>query len=453
VLCLTSMVCAVVSSAFGTATFDPMSEVLDDDDPARFLLEHAVKVRTIDPADDDFSDLRPMIDLIGDARVVSLGEQTHGDGAAFLAKARLIRFLHQEMGFDVLAWESGMYDCLLVERAFQRGENPRDAAARGIFPIWTSSEQVLPVLEYVAATRGTTRPLEIAGFDCQLTGPDTPRAILDHLADVNSRLDPPALSGADWERLERAVDALVRERQAVEPAALDAVTGELDRFADRLDSPQTGDTAGTSLDERSLLARTARNLAAFLKMAAEVASKGQSHESMMRAGAFREPAMAETLIWLANERFEGRKIIVWAASSHMSFNEHLVQMQDGLGLWQAIPGDWSPMGHAVREVLGDDLYTVMFIANHGTMGNVWSPPRPLARAPEGSLDAFCHRTGVPYLFVDLRSLPSLEGGAWLAEPLVARPRGYGEMRAPWPNVCDAMFFTAEMTPSTRLPEE
>lgn len=449
---LALIVCVVASIASGAAGPDPTCTLSDDDDRARFLLEHAVKVRTIDPADEDFSDLRPIIDLIGGARVVSLGEQTHGDGATFLAKARLIRFLHQEMGFDVLAWESGMYDCLLVEQAFRRGENPREAAARGIFPIWTLSKQVLPVLEYAAATRGTTRPLEIAGFDCQLTGPDTPQAILDHFTRLNGRLDPPALSDTDWETLVQVVNALVRDRQAVEPAALDAATGALGRIADRLDSPQPGDIARTSPDERSLLARTARNLAAFLKMAAEVASGGQSHESMMRAGAFREPAMAETLIWLANDRYEGRKIIVWAASSHMAFNEHLVQMRDGRGVWQAIPGDWNPMGHAVREALGDDLYTVMFIANHGMMGNVWSPPRPLVRAPDGSLDAVCHRTAVPYLFVDLRSLPGLEGGAWLAEPMVARPRGYGDMRAPWPSVCDAMFFTAEMTPSTRLPD-
>src|SRR2546421_4659909 len=80
-----------------------------------WLKDHALAVRSIDPADDDFSDLAPLRDLIGDARVVQLGEQSHGDGATFYAKARLIRFLHERMGFDVLAWESGMLDLRLAE--------------------------------------------------------------------------------------------------------------------------------------------------------------------------------------------------------------------------------------------------------------------------------------------------------------------------------------------------
>ncbi|MGH9894114.1 MAG: erythromycin esterase family protein, partial [bacterium] len=66
-------------------------------------------VRSIDPADEDFKDLEPLIKAIGSARVVQLGEPSHGAGSSFAAKARLIKFLHRRMGFDVVAWESGLY--------------------------------------------------------------------------------------------------------------------------------------------------------------------------------------------------------------------------------------------------------------------------------------------------------------------------------------------------------
>ena len=85
-----------------------------------WLREHAVEVRSIAPLDEDFSDLAPLAAAIGGARVVQLGEASHGDGASFDAKARLVRFLHQQMGFDALAWESGFFDLSLVEQALRQ---------------------------------------------------------------------------------------------------------------------------------------------------------------------------------------------------------------------------------------------------------------------------------------------------------------------------------------------
>lgn len=73
-----------------------------DTPPAEVLAQRAVAVRSIDPGDEDFADLQPIARALRNARIVLLGEATHGDGGTFLAKSRLIKFLHQELGFDVL---------------------------------------------------------------------------------------------------------------------------------------------------------------------------------------------------------------------------------------------------------------------------------------------------------------------------------------------------------------
>lgn len=61
---------------------------------------------TEDPASNDFTDLRPLAAKLGEARIVALGEPTHGTREAFQTKARLIEYLVAELGFSVFAMET-----------------------------------------------------------------------------------------------------------------------------------------------------------------------------------------------------------------------------------------------------------------------------------------------------------------------------------------------------------
>jgi erythromycin esterase len=76
-----------------------------------WLKQHVAPLRTIDPNDEDFADLEPIRQAIGDNRIVMISEQSHGDGATFYPRTRLNKILHQKCEFDVLAFESGLYDC------------------------------------------------------------------------------------------------------------------------------------------------------------------------------------------------------------------------------------------------------------------------------------------------------------------------------------------------------
>src|SRR5262249_3415992 len=61
-----------------------------------WLKKHVVPLHSIDPGDEDFSDLESIRKAIGEARIVYLSEPSHGDGSSFHARTRIIKFLHQK---------------------------------------------------------------------------------------------------------------------------------------------------------------------------------------------------------------------------------------------------------------------------------------------------------------------------------------------------------------------
>ena len=83
------------------------------------LPTHAV--RSINPTDTDFQDLEFLKAEIGPARVVMLGEPSHGEGNVFEAKVRLVRYLREQMGFTTVAFESGFYDLHRAQQALEAG--------------------------------------------------------------------------------------------------------------------------------------------------------------------------------------------------------------------------------------------------------------------------------------------------------------------------------------------
>ncbi len=64
------------------------ARAVETDPRIRSLSNHMLKLNSIDPEDDDFSDLLPLRELLKGVRIVLLGEAEHGDGADFLAKTR-----------------------------------------------------------------------------------------------------------------------------------------------------------------------------------------------------------------------------------------------------------------------------------------------------------------------------------------------------------------------------
>lgn len=408
-----------------------------------WLREHAVRPRSIDPADRDYADLEAFATAIGDARVVLLGEASHGDGATMSAKGRIVQFLHQRKNFDVLAWEAGFYECTKAGQALaaeaRAGESPPDDAAwKNVFAkalMWSHIDQIGPTMAYVHATQRTQKPIAVAGMAWYSYADST---LFDEVISCFNSVDP-ALPTRDqkfaltWGRTFLAnLNKYTLPKKTVHPpqfAHLDALIELLER-----------DPGGKFRNKHG------RRQIGFLRLALENLKGHLSYfqRPATRGGADDNPIGAQegrNVLFLAREYYPKRKLIVWAHSGHtMRGSSQIDELKARFKTAETIAA-----GQHIHEALGDAVYSVMFTAYAGTRRDWRNEERELPKPPPNSIEDLMHRAGLKLAFVDLSSLPP---GHWLRSRLVARPIAHSPMRADWSQVCDGLFFIDKMTPTT-----
>lgn len=427
-----------------------VSPVTDERSAVEWLRTNAASVRSVQFDDTNYADLQPLRAAIGNARVVMLGESTHGDGTAFRAKARLVRFLHEEMGFDVLAFEGGLYDMEQAWQQVRRGTPALAAVRESLFEIWTYSQEVQPLFEYVGQRATSARPLELAGFDSQFTGPlvsgGTGATFAATLEAYLASRGSPFINTPEWPAFRAVVDRIARQvYRRTRPDAAEResfafgmpwLTVELSRLQAASPSLESArwKQIGDALD--------AQGRAWFVYWEPV---RGTDYSTI------RDSSMARNLHWLATSAYPGRKIVVWAANAHIGNGVQRVLNPSGTApLYPAT--SFIPMGEIARRLLPGQVYSVGFVAGGGRTGPArvregeLSPPTTLAPPMVGSWEWLFLRTERPYLFLDL--VGNAPNGSWVRGPRIARPLGNVHALADWSTVFDGLFFVAQMEAAT-----
>ena len=373
----------------------------------RWLDGHTSTIRSFDPADTDFRDLEPFGRAIGNARIVMLGEQTHGEGNVFSLRARLVKYLHEAKGFDVLALESGMFD---VERIWERARGGRGIAPQApgnIFFMYSKTIEVRPLFAYLDAQRSTVRPMEFAGIDCQHTGglsqQELVRDLAEHLRKAGSALP----DSEPWPAFARLTGQLIR----------------MDRTP-----PAPADRAAWD----SVMAAAKKATEGFwARIVAGLENQGQRYWDN-RPDHTRSALMGENILWLAESRFPGKKIVVWAATPHLA---------RGGPSWPANAGS------VVTSRFGRDAYVVQFAGYQGSFVSYADlSTQPVPTPAENAVESHWHQRGVTMGFVDWRKLPPQAAGSTMTQYVW----GYNAPlpAAQWTALSDGTFFLDTITPVT-----
>jgi len=433
---------AFVLNAASAAIAPP---ALAQDPLAAWLAAHTVRVRTTDPADGNFSDLLPLAHAIGSARIVQLGEPSHGAGTAFAAKARLMKFLHQRLGFDVLIWESGLYDVALAQAGMEGGDDAITAARRGVFTLWSAAAEVAPLFTYIKASQHGPHPIEMSGFDMQVTADGTMERFAQDLRAFAGALPDPVLRQQASQLADQALAArsrLVATKFAGQPD-LDALIVAVKDLRTLIFGHRAGFDAVQGYIQTGFMDHAIQNMSADAQMRFDAARAPTDAGRESR----RDAANAENLRWLLEVKYSGRKAVIWAHDAHV-MNAYYAPDFHAVHL-EGQPGDMKTTGTFLAERYGKSLYTIGMTAFTGEEGfAVGGPATPVAPAPDGSLEARLHGLlqlsgGAPCAFVDLRA------SGRPAIPTARIPKFEANTVADIGRIYDGVFFIDQMHRATR----
>ncbi len=376
-------------------------------------------------AGDEFADLQFLKSVVGERRLVQLGESGHGVAQFDSAKVRLVKFFHEQMGFDVMAFESSLYECFAANTA----TSAIDMLLRSIFTVWATNE-VLPLFDYIRSTQLTEHPLILAGFDTQISSArgvaQRPAFFRRIVAAVDvDYADEVAAFDNDFVTRTRND----RSRDDASEAFYDRLETFLREHRDRLVEAFSGQP------DPVIAERTAHSMVRFIRqLRASAARPGDTGPE--GGGAIRDAGMADNLTALASDLYPDRKILIWAHNFHIRHaNESTASVQ-------------RTMGSFIVERFRPDLYTIGLYMNQGTAALNDRSIYIIRPASSGSMEWVMAGAGPSALFVDFLHQTPQPGNEWMFQPVATREWGLSSLSlVPRDQYDGVLFIDRVVSPS------
>jgi protein-L-isoaspartate(D-aspartate) O-methyltransferase len=332
-----------------------------------------------------------LAERIGDARVVLVGESTHGTHEFYRLRADLTRRLVQDHGFRIVAIEGDWPDAARIHR-WTRGENPgEDWRPFTRFPTWMwRNRETEAFAEWLREWNAAAAPEDRVGFH----GLDlysmhrSIEAVLDYLDERDpevaavARLRYGCLTPWETDPALYGRAAVTGRYRSCEGEAVAILTELLDR-------------------RMGFMERDGEPFLDALQNARLVVDAERYYRIMYRGGHdswnLRDRHMYATLKTLLGWRGEGTRAVVWAHNSHV---------QDAAATEMGPQGQVT-LGALAREDLGTRAYRVGQGTDHGTVAAAteWGGPmerKDVRPSRPGSYGAIFHGAEVPAFLLHLR---------------------------------------------------
>lgn len=340
-------------------------------------------------------DLGPLLDRIGDARVVLLGEATHGTSEFYRMRERISRELITRKGFRFVAIEGDWPDVTRLDHYVRHLEyQPTEWTAFARFPTWmwrnTEMRSFVDWLHENNTDRDYGNRTAIYGLDLYSLYTSI-GSVLEYLGDIDF----------DAARVARQRYGCLTPWQA-DPAAYGhaALTGTY-----RTCEKEVVRMLEDVLRKRNEYSFNDGERYMDAMQNARLIADAEHYYRIMYYGSraswnLRDTHMFETLQTMLAFHGPEAKAIVWAHNSHIG---------DASATEMSARGEHN-IGQLCREEFGADAYSIGFGTNKGTVAaaSEWDSPmevKVVKPALDGSYEKLCHATGNPRFMLPLRNLP------------------------------------------------
>lgn len=325
--------------------------------------------------------------MIGNARIVGLGEATHGSHEIFQMKDRLVRFLASQMSFTVFAIEANMPEAYRLNEYVLYGKGDPKALIKGMY-FWTwDTQEVLNMVKWMRKFNASGKgKIEFTGFDMQF-----PTAASQSVRDFVQQAEPgylPTLNNA----YQVVRDTYTESRNA--GAGFPKVKAEQWKKA----AQKIYEHLKAKRDD--YLSKADVKAVDWVIQNARVVLQGA--EMFLPDGPLRDESMAENIKWITQQNPEA-KIVLWA------HNGHIAKSSSGT----------TPMAAHLAKHFGKgyiSLGTAFYRGEYNSNGSKGLTAYPASPACPGSIGAVFHAVGEPTFLVDLRQVTDSPKGAWLLQP-------------------------------------
>jgi len=355
------------------------------------------------------SDLETL-SYLSNAKIVGLGEATHGTKEFFQLKYRIFKFLVENYGFKAFGFEADMGESIYIDRYIIRGEGNLNDLMLSKMHFWTwRTQEVKDLFEWMRqynTGKSEENKIHYIGFDCQFITYQ-PDLILEYFNRVKPEFVPKILPAIQMiKNIGNTSSSQVRDYYAnIDQARKLEIADTLQEALNKITAIENELISKSSDFEY----QTVKQLVVNLKQTNDVIfSSTHSNYSIN----YRDKYMADNAVWISNLFGTNGKIALWAHDGHIANN----------------PSYWGggSMGNFLRNKLANQYQIVGFSFSKGYFEAVSQNGNNFSGLNVQLINTAPQKNSLNYLFFNAKydnfilktaDIPTnTEFGKWIAIP-------------------------------------